>query len=61
MKLESLNTLIIDMTQEKGNRFWINGEPIDMSQMESLDIHIEGQTAIIKTVENRIMSFGDRA
>lgn len=61
MKIEPLNTLIIDMTQEKGNRFRINGEPIDMSQMEILDIHIEGQTAIIKTVENRIMSFGDRA
>lgn len=60
MKIEPLNTLVIDMTQEKGNRFRINGEPIDMSRMESLDIHIEGQTAIIKTVENRIMSFGDK-
>lgn len=60
MKLESLNTLIIDMNQEKGNRFRINGEPIDMSQMESLDIHIEVQTVIIKTTEHRIMSFGDR-
>ncbi len=60
MKLEPLNTLVIDMTQENDNKFRINGQPIDMSQMESLDIHIERQTAIIKTVEKRIMSFGDR-
>lgn len=58
MSIESLNTLVIDMTQEKGNRFRINGEPVDMSGMESLDIHIEGQTAIIKTVEHKFFSFG---
>lgn len=57
ISLDDLNTLVIDMSQEKENRFQINGEPIDMSRMESIDIHIESGTAVIKTIENRVMNF----
>lgn len=58
MKIEPLNTFVIDMTQEKGNRFRINGDPIDVSNMERMDIHISEQTVIIKTTENGIFHLG---
>ena len=41
-RIDDLNTFIIDMTQEKGNRFRMNGEPIDISHIQTMDIHIEG-------------------
>lgn len=56
---ERLNTFFIDMTVEKGGRFRLNGEPIDISNMQSMDIHIEGGIVSIKTVESRSFSFGD--
>lgn len=59
MKQERLNTFVIDMTAEKGNQIRLNGESIDISNMQSMDIHIEKGTASIKTVNSRNLSFGD--
>lgn len=56
--METLNTFTIDMTQEKGNRFRLNGEPIDISNMRSMDIHIEGGEVRIQTTEFKNMKLG---
>lgn len=56
--METLNTFTIDMTQEKGNRFRLNGEPIDISDMQTMDIHIEGGEVRIQTTELKIMKLG---
>lgn len=53
--METLNTFTIDMTQEKGNRFRLNGEPIDISNMQTMDIHIEGGEVRIQTTELKVM------
>lgn len=54
-KIDDLNTFIIDMTQEKGNRFRLNGEPIDISNVQTMDIHIEGGQVQIRTTELKNM------
>lgn len=54
-KIDDLNTFIIDMTQEKGNRFRLNGEPIDISNIQTMDIHIEGGQVQIRTTELKNM------
>lgn len=56
--METLNTFTIDMTQEKGNRFRLNGEPIDISNMQTMDIHIEGGEIRIQTTELKVMKLG---
>lgn len=56
--METLNTFTIDMTQEKGNRFRLNGEPIDISNMNSMDIHIESGEVSIQTTETKVMKLG---
>lgn len=56
--METLNTFTIDMTQEKGNRFRLNGEPIDISNMNSMDIHIESGEVSIQTTETNVMKLG---
>ena len=56
--METLNTFTIDMTQEKGNRFRLNGEPIDISNMNSMDIHIESGEVSIQTTETKAMKLG---
>lgn len=56
--METLNTFTIDMTQEKGNRFRLNGEPIDISNMQTMDIHIEGGEVQIRTTELKVMKLG---
>lgn len=56
--METLNTFIIDMTREKGERFWLNGEPIDASNMKTMDIHIEGGEVSIQTTETKVMKLG---
>ncbi len=53
--METLTIFTIDMTQEKGNRFRLNGEPIDISDMKTMDIHIEGGEAKIRTTELKNM------
>lgn len=58
-KTESLNTFVIDMTQEKGNRFRLNGEPIDISHVQTMDIHIEAGSVQIRTVELKNMKLGN--
>ncbi len=58
-RTESLNTFIIDMTQEKGNRFRLNGEPIDISKVQTMDIHIERGEVQIRTVELKNMKLGN--
>lgn len=59
VKIDDLNTFIIDMTQEKGNRFRLNGEPIDISNVQTMDIHIEGGQVQIRTTELRNMRLGN--
>lgn len=54
-RIDDLNTFIIDMTQEKGNRFRMNGEPIDISNVQTMDIHIEGGQVQIRTTELKNM------
>ena len=54
-RIDDLNTFIIDMTQEKGNRFRLNGEPVDISHMQTMDIHIEGGQVQIRTTELKNM------
>lgn len=56
--METLNTFTIDMTQEKGKRFRLNGEPIDISNMNSMDIHIESGEVSIQTTETKVMKLG---
>lgn len=56
--METLNTFTIDMTREKGDRFRLNGEPIDISNMQTMDIHIEGGEVQIQTTELKIMKLG---
>lgn len=56
--METLNTFTIDMTQEKGNRFRLNGEPIDTSNMKTMDIHIESGEVSIQTTETKVMKLG---
>lgn len=56
--METLNTFTIDMTMEKGERFRLNGEPIDTSNMQTMDIHIEGGEAQIRTTELKNMKLG---
>ena len=56
--METLNTFIIDMTREKGERFRLNGEPIDTSNMKTMDIHIEGGEVSIQTTETKVMKLG---
>lgn len=56
--METLNTFTIDMTQEKGNRFRLNGEPLDISNMQKMDIHIEGGEVQIQTTELKSMKLG---
>lgn len=58
-RTENLNTFVIDMTQEKGNRFRLNGEPIDISKVQTMDIHIEGGMVQIRTVELKNMKLGN--
>lgn len=58
-KIDDLNTFIIDMTQEKGNRFRLNGEPIDISNIQTMDIHIEGGQVQIRTTELKNMRLGN--
>lgn len=53
-----LNTFIIDMTAEKGNRFRLNGEPIDIANIQSMDIHIEKGSVSIRTVELKNLPLG---
>lgn len=55
VKIDDLNTFIIDMTQEKGNRFRLNGEPIDISNVQTMDIHIERGQVQIRTTELKNM------
>lgn len=57
-RIDDLNTFIIDMTQEKGNRFRMNGEPIDISHIQTMDIHIEGGQVQIRTTELKNMRLG---
>jgi len=54
-RIDDLNTFVIDMTQEKGNRFRLNGEPIDISNVQTMDIHIEGGQVQIRTTELKNM------
>lgn len=56
--METLNTFTIDMTQEKGNRFRLNDEPLDISNMQKMDIHIEGGEVQIQTTELKSMKLG---
>lgn len=58
-KIDDLNTFIIDMTQEKGNRFRLNGEPIDISNIQTMDIHIEGGQVQIRTTELKNTRLGN--
>lgn len=58
METETLNTFTIDMTREKGNRFRLNGEPIDISDMKTMDIHIEGGMVKISTTRFKNMKLG---
>lgn len=55
---ECLNTFVIDMSAERGNRFRLNGEPIDTSNIQSMDIHIENGHVSIRTVELRNLPLG---
>ena len=54
-RIDDLNTFVIDMTQEKENRFRLNGEPIDISHIQTMDIHIEGGQVQIRTTELKNM------
>lgn len=54
-RIDDLNTFVIDMTQEKENRFRLNGEPIDISNIQTMDIHIEGGQVQIRTTELKNM------
>ena len=54
-RIDDLNTFVIDMTQEKGNRFRLNGEPVDISNVQTMDIHIEGGQVQIRTTELKNM------
>lgn len=56
--METLNTFTIDMAQEKGNRFRLNGEPIDISKILTMDIHIESGEVSIQTTETKVMKLG---
>lgn len=56
--METLNTFTIDMTREKGERFRLNGEPIDISNMQTMDIHIEGGEVSIQTTKTKAMKLG---
>lgn len=56
--METLNTFAIDMTREKGERFRLNGEPIDTSQILTMDIHIESGEVSIQTTETKVMKLG---
>lgn len=56
--METLNTFTIDMTRDKGERFRLNGEPIDTSNMKTMDIHIEGGEVSIQTTETKAMKLG---
>lgn len=56
--METLNTFSIDMRREKGGRFLLNGEPIDISNMQMMDIHIEGGEVQIQTTESKVMKLG---
>lgn len=56
--METLNTFTIDMTREKGDRFRLNGEPIDISNMNTMDIHIERGEVRIQTTECKNMKLG---
>ena len=58
-RIDDLNTFIIDMTQEKENRFRLNGEPIDISHIQTMDIHIEGGQVQIRTTELKNMRLGN--
>lgn len=58
-RIDDLNTFIIDMTQEKGNRFRLNGEPIDISNVQTMDIHIEGGQVQIRTTKLKNMRLGN--
>lgn len=57
--MENLNTFVIDMTQEEGNQFRLNGEPIDISNIQTMDIHIELGEVQIRTVELKNMKLGN--
>lgn len=56
--METLNTFTIDMTREKGERFRLNGEPIDTSKILTMDIHIESGEVSIQTTETKVMKLG---
>lgn len=54
--METLTTFSIDMTREKGDRFRLNGEPIDTSNIKSMNIHIEEGKVHIQTTEFKTMN-----
>lgn len=58
-RIDDLNTFVIDMTQEKENRFRLNGEPIDISHIQTMDIHIESGQVQIRTTELKNMRLGN--
>lgn len=58
-RIDDLNTFVIDMTQEKGNQFRLNGEPIDISNIQTMDIHIECGQVQIRTTELKNMRLGN--
>lgn len=58
--METLNTFTIDMTREKGERFRLNGEPIDISKILTMDIHIESGEVSIQTTETKVMKLGGK-
>lgn len=58
-KIEDLSTFVIDMTQEKENQFRLNGEPIDISHIQTMDIHIQCGQVQIRTTELKNMRLGN--
>lgn len=58
MEIETLSTFTIDMTREKEERFRLNGEPIDTSNIQTMDIHIERGEAQIRTTTLKNMKLG---
>lgn len=58
MNVETLNTFSIDMTRDKCERFKLNGEPIDVSEIQTMDIHIEGGEVQIRTETLKNMKLG---
>lgn len=58
MNVETLNAFSIDMARDKEERFKLNGNPIDASEIQTMDIHIEGGEVQIRTTTLKNMKLG---